>query len=329
MALPQRVRICLSAAALVALAGRPAAAQVSTWSNQRFEVVPEPAHSHVGDPVSLRFRVRLDERDLLYDTVPRPLADLPDGVRILGVEKLQRGPDRIYTGRAQVTFYRVGRQAAPVFGLPFMRAVKGVTRATMTSDSAFVEIEPVAPPGNPSLKDIKDIERQRGPDPRLVGGVLAVAAVGLVGGLLWRRRRGAPIAPDGITGPPPVALGPYEIALAGLGQIEREHWPARGEVDRHYEAVADVIRRYLDEAHDLPALERTTNELIWALPRTLADGGLGDQCATLLGEADLVKFARRRPDEADAAAAVRAARQLLGAWHRAASHPAEVADAIR
>jgi len=182
------------AVALVLLTVTSAPAQGPGLTDQDFEVTPEPGRVHVGDPVSLRFRVRLDERDLLYDTVPRPTADLPDGVRILSVEKLRRGEDRIYTGQARVAFYRTGRQAAPVFGLPFMGAVKGVTRATLRSDSAFVEIEPVAPAGNPSLKDIKEIERQRGPDPRLVAGLLGAAAVALVGALLGRRQRGGPDA---------------------------------------------------------------------------------------------------------------------------------------
>ena len=293
----------------------PAAAQ---FPNQSFEVVPEVAHAAVGDLVSLHFRVRLDEGDLLYDSVPKPMIDVPEGVRILSVEKLSRGPDRIYTGLAQVAFYRTGRQPAPVFGLPFMRAVKGVTRAMLTSDSAFVEIDPVAPAGNPALKDIKEIERQRGPDPLLVAGTLAAAAVVLVIGFLGWRRRPAPIVPAEPSGPPVVTLGPYDAALARLAQIEQAQWPARGDVDRHYAAVADTLRRYLEEAHGVPALERTTGELRCALPQILVDAGLKERCGALLGEADLVKFARARRDAQIAERFARDARALLDEWHAAA-----------
>jgi hypothetical protein len=306
--------------ALVLLAAPSVSAQGPGLTDQDFEVTAEPQRAHLGDSVSLRFRVRLDERDLLYDTVPRPTADLPEGVHILSVEKLRRGPDRIYTGRAQVAFYRTGRQAAPVFGLPFMRAVKGVTRATLTSDTAFVEIEPLAPAGNPSLKDIKGIERQRGPDPRLVAGLLGAAVVALVAALLGRRRRNGPVAPASVE-TFSVAAGPYQAALERLDQVERERWPAVGEVDRHYAAIADVLRRYLEDAHGLPALERTTVELVWLLPPALAADDLRRRCAELLGEADLVKFARRRPDQADAAALLRAARDLLADWQHATAGP--------
>jgi hypothetical protein len=326
---PAATAHAITIVALVALIA-PAAlcAQGPGLTNQHFEVTPDPARPRVGDLVALRFRVRLDERDLLYDTVPRPIADLPEGIRIVSVEKLQRGADRIYTGQAQVAFYRTGRQAVPLFGLPFMRAVKGVTRAVLTSDSAFVEIEPVAPAGNPSLKDIKEIERQAGPDPRVVAGVLGAAAVALVGWLLSRRRRAAPLISLEPDDPAPDA-GPYASALERLSRIELERWPARGEVERHYEAVADVIRQYLEQAYGIPALERTTSELRWALPPVLAEAGLGDRCASILGEADLVKFARRRPDEMDAAALLVAARDLLGAWNERAARVGEGVDAVR
>jgi len=301
--------ICLGVLATPAVAQLP---------NQSFEVVPEVGHASVGDPVSLRFRVRLDARDLLYDSVPKPMADLPEGVRILSVEKLRLGPDRIFTLRARVAFHPTGRRAAPVFGLPFMRAVKGVTRAMLPSDSAFVEIDAVAPAGNPSLKDIKEIERQRGPDPRFVAAGLAAALAGLAL-LLRRRRRPAALPPASPepAAPAPAVLGPYEAALARLTQIDRERWAVRGEVDHHYEAVADVLRRYLEEAHGVPAPERTTAELIWALPATLADAGLKERCGALLGEADLVKFARARRDAQAAERFARDARTLLDGWHAA------------
>jgi hypothetical protein len=302
----------------------PAAAQLP---NQSFEVVPEVAHAAVGDPVSLRFRVRLDEGDLLYDSVPKPVTDLPEGVRILSVETLRRGPDRLYTGRAQVAFYRTGRRAAPVFGLPFMRAVKGVTRATLTSDSAFVEIDPVAPAGNPALKDIKEIERQRGLDPGVVAAALAASALAGLAVLLRRRRRAPALSPGSPEGAAstPVVLGPYEVALARLTQIDHERWPARGEVDRYYQAVADVLRRYLEEAHGIPALKRTTAELIWALPPTLADAGLKERWGALLGDADVVKFARARRDTQTAERFATDARAILHEWHAAVPEKATMA----
>src|SRR4051794_4727981 len=83
---------------------------------ESFEITPESARPTVGDTVTLRFRVRLDERDLLFDTIPAVVGELPPGVRVLSVEKLQRTPDRVFHGRAKIAFYRPGHRAIPTFG---------------------------------------------------------------------------------------------------------------------------------------------------------------------------------------------------------------------
>jgi hypothetical protein len=291
--------------------------------NQSFEVVPEVRRATVGDAIPLSLRVRLDPSDLLYDTVPQPIASLPDGVRLLSVEKLHRGPDRTMVGRAVVVFFRPGRQTVPVLGLPFMRGVKGLTRGTLPSDSAFVEIVPVAPPGNPALKDIREPLERRGPDWWwVVAGGLAAAGVAAVA-LLRRRPKREPRLSTAIVTPAVAAPtpDPYERARIRLQEIEQS-----GRAGEQYAAVADVLRAYLEEAHGIPARRRTTGELVRALPPALALDGVGVRFTTLLSEADLVKFARARPAADEAHRAVQSARLLLDAWRLI---PSEARDLLR
>ena len=291
----------------------PAAAQLP---NQSFEVVPLIARATVGDTVPLRLRVRLDITDLLYDSVPQPVAPLPDGVRLVSMEKLHRDADRTMVGRAVIVFFRPGRQAVPVLGLPFMRGVKGLTRGTLPSDSASVEIVPVAPPGNPELKDIRDPLERHGPDWWGVAGALAAAGAAGVE-FLRRRHEHRPEPAPASAAPVPSAQtpDPYEQATAQLREIEQSGWATDGDRARQYAAVSDVLRAYLEAAHDIPACRRTTRELLGALPPALTPNGLGARFTTLLAEADLVKFARARPVPAAGDEALRGARLLLDAWH--------------
>ena len=287
--------------------------------DQSFEVVPEVgARVTVGDSVSLRFRVRLDERDLLYDTVPKAMA-VPPGVRVLSVEKLQRGADRIYTGRARLAFYRPGRQPVPLFGLPFMRGVKGITRGMLTSDSAFVDVEPVAPLGNPSFKDIKALAPWRRPSLVLVGTALGALASAVAVGFLGRRRRPPrpPQAAHAVREAP--SAGPYEAALTQLAEIGPYGRTGHADPAGYYEAVANVLRDYLAAAAAVPARSRTTTELVGLLPPRLSLDGLRERCRSTLADADLVKFAQAPRDAGAAAAFVENTRGLLDEWHVALS----------
>jgi hypothetical protein len=194
-----------------------------------------------------------------------------------------------------------------------MRGVKGVTRATLTSDSVFVDIDSVAPPGNPSLKDIRE-PASAVPD---VGRYLPAVAglLVLMTAALTRRRRARPDSPAAQL--PAVAVpgpSPYDRAMERLGGIDGESWLDDGEMGRHYAAVADTLRAYLTEAHGARALTRSTRELGAAL---LADtpAPVARSTLELLAEADLVKFARARRTKGEGERALGEARRQLLEWH--------------
>jgi hypothetical protein len=247
---------------------------------------------------------------------------------VLSVEKLSRSVSRVYEGSARVAFYRPGRRPVPTFGLPFMRVVAGVSRATLASDSAFMDVIALLPPGNPALKDIQE------PDPRPVSPVplLAVALLLIAAAaryvLIGRRHRRPTVALPVELPVEPVLPSPFQIAMEQLAAVERERWPSRGQVAAHYEAVAQTLRQYLEAAENVAACERTTSELLWALPPYLSRARLRDRCHDVLGEADVVKFAQVQPGDAAAADFLRRARRLLDAWHQARPTEESV-DAVR
>jgi hypothetical protein len=296
---------------------------------QDWTVTPETERATVGDTVTLAFRVRLDERDLLFDTVPKPARTLPDWIRVFGVEKLQRQPDRIYVGKAWIAFYRPGPQAVPLFQLPFMRSVKGLSRGTLTSDSATVEVVPVLSAGSSAtLRDIKEPAPGGKPEPLALA--LGVLALTVAGWLTWRARRPAPAAvAEPFPAPPaaPATRDPYDVATDRLTAIERERWSA-SDVARHHAEVTDVLRDYL-EAYGVPARERTTSELRWTLAPGLLAGRGRRGFEAVFEAADLVKFARLRPTTAEATTFLRDARALLTEWREALGRGALDHGALR
>jgi hypothetical protein len=309
--------------------GRLEAQAEPTAHGQAWEVHLDTSRITVGDTVGVRFRLRLDERDLLFDTLPRPVDSVLDGVRIVSVERLRRLPNRDFVGRATLAFYRTGPQPLPVFALPFMRAVKGITNGTIRSDTISIDVVPTLAAGNPTLRDIREL--QPSVVPQILVGAAVAAVIGMLLVLLWRRRTRRVAAPAPVEAEPvviPAPPDPHEVAVARLGEIEREGWVTRGDVARHYELVADVLRDYLAAAEGVPARERTTSELLWSLPPRLVEGPLRRRYAAVFDEADLVKFARQRPPAPAAAGFLHDARGLLARWHAAHQTPEE-ADAVR
>lgn len=312
------------ACALLLVLAAPAAAQ-------SLEVVPDTGRITVGDPVSLRVVLRQYEGDALLEQVPHPEAALADGVRLLRVDSMHTVANRRLETRATIAFYRPGKQTIPSFAIDFRRGAV-ILHGTMRSEPVPIEVVPVLSEGGSStLRDIKEPE----PSPRPVWPHLLLAAALLSALWAWLRWRRAAVTPAPVEAAevpaPPAVLDPFAIALDRLSDIEHARWASAGDVTRHYEAVTDVLRDYLAAAENVPARERTTSELLWALPPRLLEGGLRRRTESLLDEADLVKFARRRPDAATAAAFLAHARGLLSAWRtaRRAEEAEETVDAVR
>ena len=317
MAVARRAAVAarVAAVAIACAAGAPAAAQT-------IELTPDRSRVTVGDSVVFRVAVRLRFPEAaLTGWVPEAEGVLPLGMQVASDSVTKTGTGT-YQGRAVVRFLRPGRQTVPSFSLPYRRGAF-VLNALVRSEPVPIVVTPVLTPGGQQLKDIKPLV----PPPRLPLLPVAAALAALAGGaaLVARRlrRRALPAPAPALARAAPTAepRSAYAAAVERLAAIEREGLPARGEVARHYEEVADVLRQYLEEGERLPARERTTAALARALPRRLAEGGLRQRCRAVLGAADLVKFARVRPGEAQAAAFLAAARDLLDRWQHA-SHPA-------
>ena len=279
---------------------------------QQLELSLPSGRITVGDPIDVGLSVQIPSQAVLLDRAPHSLEALPPDLAVLGIDSLRRRGNA-YVGRLRLTLLRTGLQNLPVFYVRYRDGSNGA-EDTLVSKPLPIEITSVLPPGQVEPRDVQGLEPLGGArTPPVVPAILA--ALVAFGFVLWRRRRPRPAAEVETPAEAPAAPpDPYQVALARLAAVESAGWPARGAVDRHYDLVTEVLRRYLEEATGIAALERTTPELIRLLPAPLA---AADGCRVLLAEADLVKYARARPDDMRAAAYLGAVRTLLSRWHDA------------
>jgi hypothetical protein len=284
-------------------------------SAQSLELTPVQARGNVGDVLAVKVTVRLHAGQELLELVPHPLLPPPEGMRIVSTDTLRPGNDQTWTGTIRMAFYRIGKQPVPTLGLLY-RAEPGALPDTLVQAPLSIEIVPLLPAGNPSLKDIKPLERLGGSVflPMALLALVVIAA----GAWLFRRRAGvAPLWTRRAPAQPP--LTSYAAGLAQLDALERQVVADPGTVVPAYAAVAEIVRGALLSAGVVAHPGLTTGELRLQLPIELADEGAGDVCAALLTDADLVKFARLHPDLAAARAQIQRARLLLTGWdHRTA-----------
>ena len=139
-----------------------------------------------------------------------------------------------------------------------------------------------------------------------VGGVLAALAIL---GLLyyqWQRRE-----PRNTTGDDDSDVSPYEAATEQLDRLADAPLHTPESVQSFYADLADALRTYLARRGDLPALERTTSELMRELDASPLSRATKERLRTLLQKADLVKFADARPAASDCRESLETARALL------------------
>ncbi|MBC9794354.1 hypothetical protein IBL28_00125 [Sinomicrobium sp. FJxs] len=97
-------------------------------------------------------------------------------------------------------------------------------------------------------------------------------------------------------------LPPFDRALLGLKKLEESRYLIQSQYKEYYSELTNIVRAYLEEEIHISAMESTTEELVARLELLQQSGKLNlekptiDNFKNVLKKADLVKFARSRPE---------------------------------
>ena len=116
----------------------------------------------------------------------------------------------------------------------------------------------------------------------------------------------------------------YEVALAELRSLKRRGLIKEGRFEEYYVAVSSIVRNYLEDGFGLRAPEMTTEEFLGtASSDQRLDSSQRRLLTDFLVQADLVKFARHSPSEAESEGTYESARKFVDETSSRAGSPSE------
>jgi hypothetical protein len=177
----------------------------------------------------------------------------------------------------------------------------GEVMTLCTRPHAVLIEDPIANDPNPKPKPNPPprVQREEWVAAKQAAIVAAIALAALaIGGLLaWRlgpwlksRRKGPP---------PPPPRPPWVVAIESLYDTRHSGLLEEQRFAEFYDRVSDVLRRYLGDRFGYDGLESTTREALASLRRVALPVEEWIQIQEFMQDADLVKFARRTPTEAE------------------------------
>jgi len=247
----------------------------------------------IGEQITYKIQVETDSTELVV---------FPEGQTFSPLEVIESY--KIDTTKFDDKFnlikkYGLTQFDSGVYTIPRQKIIIGTQ--SLFTDSLKVEVNNiVVDTTKQGLFDIKPIiEVDKSPSKwwkYLLYALLALAiVVGLLYWFIWREKP--------LTQEEKIALLlPYERAKLALQELGQSQYLQNEEIKEYYSDLTGIIRKYLDEKVYDRALESTTEELINRL-QILKDGQQIDlskedikSIEIILKRADLVKFAKSKPD---------------------------------
>ena len=129
--------------------------------------------------------------------------------------------------------------------------------------------------------------------PYILGVILIGAIIFLILYSIKRKKNNQPL----FSKPPKPKEPAHVIALRELDRIKDEKLWQKDKVKQYYSEVTDVIRNYIEDRFDMPAMEKTTDEIVQGFKyrNDLISEKSFSNLSRILSLADLVKFAKYQP----------------------------------
>lgn len=288
---------------------------------QKAEAVADRKEIRIGEQVTVRLSVPYLKDNppiAVFPEVGDTLVKNVEVVRKTGVDTLATGEEVKETRLEQklyITSFDTGYYAVP----PFTFEING---ERVDTEAFLLEVRTVEIDTTKGIADIRDIyETEVGLmdylyayAPYIVGGVALAGIIAAVVILLLRARKRRAAAPP----PAPVVkkLPAHIVALESLEKTGREKNYLRGRAKQHHTEITDALRTYIEEMFEIQAHELTSGQIVSRLRHYDIAPEAMIKLRRVFSMADMVKFAKEKPEAAENDKSVSDAVDFVNAVHR-------------
>ena len=207
------------------------------------------------------------------------------------VDTIKSSPEIIAQQDITLAAFDSGYYAIP--GLPFSYSNNGNNWQAILSNPLALEVStievdttkiaPLKPIMKEPLKFVDILPYIYG-----VGGLLVAAFIGLI---LYRKLIIKP--PEIIEEEAPIPA--HVTAFEKLDELKHAKLWQQGKIKEYQSELSRIVREYIENRFNKPALESTTDEILYSLRDENFSGDLKSKLRESLTLADLVKFAKAKP----------------------------------
>ena len=268
----------------------------------RVKAATDTTEYKVGDAVNYTLTIEYDKK---IGIIPPQIKDSLKGVEVLQILPPVTTEDKdkkTTVIKAVVSRYDSSVVTIPPIAIKYKLLNKpdeklsdqDTTLKTLLSYPVTFSVRTVKVNTQAEIKDVKNPESIP-LDWRWIALWILLALISVGGGWYlyqWNQKRKAGLANI----PKKIILPPHVEALNALKDLENKQLWQKGMVKEYHSEITEIIRSYFEKRFSLPALELTTTEVNLQLSQRREAGKIIDITNEFLNNADLVKFAKFKPD---------------------------------
>ncbi len=257
----------------------------------------------IGDQISYQNKIQFNPQKFRVQLAPVPdTFNLFEVVDRKKVDTVVKQDELVLTQETTLIHFDSG-----VWYIPSQKFVitplDGGNTYELLSDSIPILVNTIDADTSKPIKPIYDIiAAQRPWWEKWLYPVLGLIALVIIGGLIYyliKKNKNKPTAPK----VKKTYVAPWDAANRALQKLVDEELWLHGQEKQHHTKLTDIVRTYLEDALGLDCFEKTSQEIITAVKKSLQKkkykkrGEELDKLRTIFWTADLVKFAKSKPTE--------------------------------